>query len=332
MELLQEALRSLFHLDNFVWMNIGLLIGVIFGAVPGMTVILAIVLFLPFTYSLGPIQSFMFLLGIYCAGGYGGSISAILIHTPGTPHATATMLDGYPLKEKGQAHKALNVALQASTFGGLLSAVTLLFFAPQIAKFAERVGTPEYFLVCLFGLTIIAGVSGKSLLKGIIACCFGLFIETIGIDPMAGSTRFIFNNINFYSGFDLVICLIGLFALSEILQKNKPEKQIQIKGLPNDKGKISAQEYKRMSLPALISAFIGIAIGIIPGTGASEASFFSYNIAKNMSKHPEEFGKGAIEGIAAPETANNAVTGATLIPLLTLGIPGDGAVAIMMGA
>lgn len=332
MEFLQESFRLLFHLDNFIWMNIGLFIGVIFGAVPGLTVILAIVLFLPFTYTLGPIQSFMFLLGIYCAGGYGGSISAILIHTPGTPHATATMLDGFPLKERGEARKAMNIALQASTFGGLVSAITLLFFAPQVAKFAEHVGTPEYFLVCLFGLTIIAGVSGKSLIKGIIACCLGLFIETVGIDPMTGSTRFIFNNINLYSGFNLVICLIGLFALSEILMKNKGEKQTQIKGVPKSKGKITAAEYKRMSLPSFISAIIGVVIGIIPGTGASMASFFSYNVAKNISKKPEEFGKGSIEGIAAPETANNAVTGATLIPLLTLGIPGDGCAAIMMGA
>ncbi len=335
MDLFIEGFKQLFVFSNFIFMNIGLLLGMVFGAIPGLTVILCIVLFLPFTYTMDPVQSFMFLLGIYCAGGYGGSISAILIRTPGTPHATATMLDGYPLTQKGQAKKALNIALQASTFGGILSAVVLLFFAPQVGKFAQKMGTPEYFLVCAFGLTIIAGVSGKSLITGIISGALGLFIATIGLDPMTSNTRFIFNNINLYSGFDLVICLIGLFALSEVLSKSKRSNQVRISSMASLKlqdGRITKQEYKRMAIPSLMSALIGVIIGIIPGTGASMASFVSYDRARQMSKHPEEFGHGSIEGIAAAETANNAVTGATLIPLLTLGIPGDGAVAIMLGA
>lgn len=332
--MITQGAKLLLNIPNFIWMNLGILLGTIFGAIPGLTVILCIVLFLPFTYTMGPIQSFMFLLGIYCAGSYGGSISAILIKTPGTPHATATMLDGHPMAKRGQAQKAMNIALQASTFGGIFSALVLIFFAPQVARLARKMGTPEYFLVCLFGLTIISGVSGKSLIKGIIAGCIGLFVSTIGIDPMTGSTRFIFQNINLYSGFDLVICLIGLFALSEILAKSERSSTIKSDAsmLKKENGKISREEYKRMSLPAIISSIIGVIIGIIPGTGASMASFFSYNTAKNMSKHPEEFGNGSIEGIAAAETANNAVTGATLIPLLTMGIPGDGCVAILLGA
>lgn len=335
MDIFLQGFQEFFHLSSFIYMNIGLLLGVIFGAIPGLTVILCIVLFLPFTYSLGPVDSFMFLLGIYCAGSYGGSISAILIKTPGTPHAVATMLDGYPLTQKGQGKKALNIALIASTFGGIFSMLVLLFFAPQVAKFAQKLGTPEYFLVCAFGLTIIAGVSGKSLIKGIIAGALGLFISTIGLDPMTGTTRFIFNNINLYSGFDIVVCLIGLFALSEILKRG--EKVEALSGdtdeiLKKDSGKITKEEYKRMALPSIVSAIIGVIVGIIPGTGAAEASFFSYDRAKKMSKHKEEFGHGSIEGIAAAETTNNAVTGATLIPLLTLGIPGDGSVAIMLGA
>lgn len=334
MDLFVQGFQLFFNIQNFIWMNIGLLLGVVFGAIPGLTVILCIVLFLPFTYTMGPIQSFMFLLGIYCAGGYGGSISAILIKTPGTPHATATMLDGYPLSQRGESKKALNIALQASTFGGLFSAFVLLFFAPQVAKFAQKMGTPEYFLVCLFGLTIIAGVSGKSLIKGIISGSLGLFIASVGIDPMTGSTRYIFNNINLYSGFDLVICLIGLFALSEVLSRGKRSQKIKSDSekLKKENGKISKAEYSKMSIPAFISAVIGVIVGIIPGTGASMASFFSYNTAKNISKTPKEFGNGSIEGIAAAETANNAVTGATLIPLLTMGIPGDGCVAILLGA
>ncbi|QTQ13143.1 tripartite tricarboxylate transporter permease [Treponema parvum] len=334
MDLFIQGFKVFFNIPNFIWMNIGLLLGVIFGAVPGLTVILCIVLFLPLTYTMNPIESFMFLLGIYCAGGYGGSISAILIKTPGTPHAAATMIDGYPMSQRGQSRKALNIALQASTFGGFFSALALLFFAPQFAKFAQKMGTPEYFLVCLFGLTIIAGVSGKSLVKGIISGALGLFISSVGLDPVNGQPRYIFGNINLYSGFDIVICLIGIFALSEILARGKREEILKAdaKILKQDKGKISKAEYKLMALPSLISAAIGVVIGIIPGTGATMASFFSYNNAKNMSKTPEKFGDGAIEGIAAAETANNAVTGATLIPLLTMGIPGDGCVAIMLGA
>ncbi len=328
-----DALKLLFDITNFIYMNIGLLLGMIFGAIPGLTVLLCIVIFLPVTYTLEPIPSFMFLLGMYCAGSYGGSISAILIHTPGTPHATATMLDGYPMTERGESKKALHIALSASTFGGLFSAFILLLFAPQVARLSENLGTPDYFLVCLLGLTIIAGVSGESLMKGVVSGAFGLFIAMIGLDPMTGTTRYTFNNINLYSGFNLTVCLIGLFALSEVLKKGNDSGIKTGKPGKEDKSwKISRPEYKRMALPSLLSALIGVVIGIIPGTGASEASFFSYNAAKNISRHPEEFGHGSIEGIAAAETANNAVTGATLIPLLTLGIPGDACVAVLLGA
>ena len=328
-----EALSLLLDINNFLYMNIGLFLGMVFGAIPGLTVLLCIVIFLPFTYTLSPIPSFMFLLGMYCAGSYGGSISAILIGTPGTPHATATMLDGYPLCRMGKAKKALHIALSASTFGGLFSAFILLLFAPQVASLADNLGSPDYFLICLLGLTIIAGVSGKSLKKGIVSGAFGLLISLIGLDPMTGRTRYIFNNINLYSGFDITICLIGLFALSEVLRKGAVTKVVDKSVLKSDGSwKIGKDEYKRMALPAFLSAIIGVVIGIIPGTGASEASFFSYNSAKNISKYPDEYGKGSIEGIAAAETANNAVTGATLIPLLTLGIPGDACVAVLLGA
>ena len=328
-----EALGLLFNIESFLYMNIGLFLGMVFGAIPGLTVLLSIVIFLPFTYSLPPIPSFMFLLGMYCAGSYGGSISAVLIGTPGTPHATATMLDGYPMSMKGQGRKALHVALTASTFGGLFSAVVLLLFAPQVAALADNLGSPDYFLICLLGLTIIAGVSGKSLKKGIISGSIGLFISLIGLDPMTGTTRYIFGNINLYSGFDITICLIGLFALSEALKKGGEGNSGFKTCLKADESwKLKREDYRKIALPSLLSALIGVVVGIIPGTGASEASFFSYNNARNISKHPEEFGKGSIEGIAAAETANNAVTGATLIPLLTLGIPGDACVAVLLGA
>ncbi|WP_105616811.1 tripartite tricarboxylate transporter permease [Vallitalea okinawensis] len=359
-ENLISGFKEFFTIGSFVFMNIGLLLGVVFGSIPGLTVMLCIVLFLPFTYSMSAVHSFMFLLGIYCAGSYGGSISAILIKTPGTPHATATMMDGYPLSQKGQSKKALDIALYASTFGGIFSALVLLFLAPQVAKAAMKIGSPEYFLICVFGLTIIAGVSGKSLLKGMIAGCLGLFVSMIGVDAISsGTMRFAFGNVYLYGGINLVIALIGLFALVEIFQSitrkspvvsevkmssdnrngnkgkflnRKKKYRLKRKSVETDEENLSLTECKNIVRPAFISSLIGVIIGIIPGTGASMASFLSYDTARKMSKKPELFGHGSKEGIAAAESANNAVTGATLIPLLTLGIPGDGAVAVMLGA
>lgn len=333
LEFIAPASALLFTLENILWINLGVFIGAVFAAVPGLSVILCVILFLPLTYQLSAIPGMMFLLGIYCAGGYGGSVSAILINTPGTPHAAATMLDGHPLSQKGRTKAALKIALYASTFGGVFSALMLLFLGPQVAKVAAQLGTAEYFMVCLFGLTIIAGVSGKSMLRGLVAACLGLLISCIGADPMTSYDRFTFGIPRLYLGLDLAICLIGLFALVEILAKSEKIKGMHLDARKvKDNGEITKDERKRMVRPTILSSLIGVMVGIIPGTGASEASWFSYNTAKNMSKHPEEFGHGSVEGIAAAEAANNAVTGATLIPLLTLGIPGDGTVAIMLSA
>lgn len=325
----------LFTLENIIWINLGVFIGAIFAAIPGLSVILCIILFLPVTYTMSAIPGMMFLLGIYCAGGYGGSVSAILINTPGTPHAAATMLDGHPLSKQGRTKAALKIALYASTFGGIFSALVLLFLGPQVAKVSAMLGTAEYFMVCLFGMTIIAGVSGKSLIKGIIAACLGLLVSCVGADPMTSYDRFTFGVNRLYLGLDTAVVLIGLFALVEVIGKSalkKDELNLKAGEIGDDDGKITKEEYKRMIRPVIVSSIIGSCVGIIPGTGASEASWFSYNTAKNMSKHPEEFGHGSVEGIAAAESANNAVCGATLVPLLTLGIPGDGCVAIMLSA
>ena len=334
MEYIIPALANLFHIENFIWINLGVFIGSVFAAIPGLTVILCIILFLPFTYQMTAIPGMMFLLGIYCAGGYGGSVSAILINTPGTPHAAATMMDGYPLNQKGRTKTALRLALRASTFGGIFSALVLLFLAPQVARFAAQLGTPEYFLVCVFGLTIISGISGESLIKGVISACIGLLVSCIGADPMTGRPRLVFGIDRLYMGLDLAICLIGLFALSQVLTQAEGKKERVILDTSQLKkiDRITKEETKRTIRPMLVSSIIGVIVGIIPGTGASIASWFSYDRARSMSKHREEFGKGSVEGIAAAESANNAVTGATLIPLLTLGIPGDGVVAIMLSA
>lgn len=322
--------------SSFIYLNIGLFLGLIFGSIPGLTVMLCLILFMPFTYSINAIESFMFLLGIYCAGSYGGSISAILIKTPGTPHAAATMLDGYPMAASlGQPKKALELALYASTFGGIFSALLLLFLAPQVASIAMKFGPPEYFILCMFGLFIISGVSSDSLPKGIIAGCLGLLLSTVGMDSISGTFRFTFDNFNLFGGLGLVVVLIGLFAIAEILSHarlRKPEgffKQVQ---LPRDTDKGLNKEELTTLIPTMMrSSIIGSIIGAIPGTGASMASFLSYDTARRKSGNPEQFGKGSSEGIVAAESANNAVTGATLIPLLTLGIPGDASVAILVG-
>ena len=297
------ATGLLFTLENILWINIGVFVGSVFAAIPGLSVILCVILFLPVTYTMTAIPGMMFLLGIYCAGGYGGSVSAILINTPGTPHAAATMLDGHPLSRQGRTKAALKIALYASTFGGVFSALMLLFLGPQVAKIAAQLGTAEYFMVCVFGLTIIAGVSGKSIIRGLVSACLGLLISCVGTDPMTSYDRFTFGIPRLYLGLDLAVCLIGLFALVEILAK--AEKKLGELRLDtakmHDDGKITRQEFKRMIRPVLMSSLIGVMVGIVPGTGASEASWFSYNTAKNLSKHPEEFGKGSVEGIAAAE-------------------------------
>ena len=334
LEYIAPASALLFTFENILWINIGVFIGAIFAAIPGLSVILCVILFLPVTYQLTAIPGMMFLLGIYCAGGYAGSVSAILINTPGTPHAAATMLDGHPLSKMGRTKVALKIALYASTFGGVFSALTLLFLGPQVAKVAAQLGTAEYFMVCLFGLTIIAGVSGKSIVKGIMAACLGLLLSCVGSDSMTGYDRLTFGIDRLYLGLDLAVCLIGLFALVEIMAKAEgvvSNIKLNLRKKIDD-GILTKDEKKRIIRPIFLSSIIGVIVGIIPGTGASEASWISYSQAKNMSKHKEEFGKGSVEGIAAAESANNAVTGATLIPLLTLGIPGDGTVAIMLSA
>ncbi len=329
-----NGFSEFFNIYSFIYLNLGLFLGLIFGSIPGLTVMLCLVLFLPFTYSLDVISSLMFLLGIYCAGSYGGSISAILINTPGTPHAAATMLDGHPLSKNGKTLIALNTALYSSVFGGIFSALVLLFFAPKIATFALSFGPPEYFLLCVFGLLIISGVSSGNILNGFISACFGLIVSTVGMDSISGTFRFTFGNFNLYSGMNLVVVLIGLFAISEVMRNTvngfKLTGDLLSKDYRNEND-LTFKSFYKVKKTLIRSSIVGTFIGCIPGTGASMASFLSYDLARRNSDRKSDFGKGSVEGVAAAESANNAVTGATLIPLLTLGIPGDAAVAILLG-
>ena len=335
MENFLGGLQILAQWQNFLIIPLGLIIGIVVGAIPGLTSDLGIILCIPLTYGMEPTMAILMLLAIYCGGTYGGSITAILINTPGTSANAATLFDGYPMTKKGKAFKALQMALFASTVGGLISAFALLFLAPLIAKITLLFGPAEYFALAVFGLSVIAGVSNNSIFKGLIGACIGLFMATVGIDSISGTTRFIFGQQRLMAGIDLIIALIGLFAISEVLMKSQYDPKTDHKTISASaitKDKITKEEYRRCRKPIALGSLIGVIIGATPGTGGGLAAFIAYNQTKQMSKHPETFGQGEIEGVAASESANNGACGATMIPMLTLGVPGDGATAILMGA
>lgn len=330
-----DGLAILAQWQNFLIIPLGLAIGIIVGAIPGLTSDLGLILCIPLTYGMDPTMAILMLLAIYCGGTYGGSITAILINTPGTSANAATLFDGYPMTQKGKAFKALQMALFASTIGGLISALSLLFLAPPIAKITLLFGPAEYFALAVFGLSVIAGVSNKSIFKGLIGACIGLFMASIGQDNISGVARFVFGQGKLRAGIDLIIALIGLFAISEIMMKSQynpktDHKVVSASAITKDK--ITKAEYKRCWKPIGIGSLIGVIIGATPGTGGGLAAFIAYNQVKQASKHPETFGQGEIEGVAASESANNGACGSTMIPMLTLGVPGDGSTAILMGA
>ncbi len=334
-QLILNGIRDTFTVYNILFILAGVFVGIVFGAIPGLSTDLAVVLFLPLTFNLDVLPGILLLLGIYCGGTYGGSISAILIGTPGTNTAVATVFDGYPMAQKGQARKALSMALFASTVGGLISAFILLFTAPYISGFVLKFGPPEYFCLAVFGLSIIAGVSGNSLLRGLIMGCFGFFASCIGVDASSGATRFTFNNVYMMKGLALLPVLLGVFALPNILNQIYSKGYLKIFGKsPEMDKKDGLTRQERLScMPVIMrSTFIGCIIGAIPGAGAAIAAFMAYNEGKRTSKRGHLFGTGEIEGVAAPESANNAVTGCSLIPLFTLGIPGSIVAALLIGA
>jgi putative tricarboxylic transport membrane protein len=323
---------NLFSLESVLFINFGIAVGIVFGALPGLTATMGVALFLPVTFGLEPLPGMLLLLGIYCGGTYGGSITAILIKTPGTPASAATVLDGYEMARKGHAGKALDIALVCSTIGGIISAFVLLFLAPQIARIALRFGSPERFMLAMFGLSIICTLSGRHLFKGLISAAFGLFVASIGLDPIEGLPRFTFGINEFMAGVGIIPALVGLFAISEILNKVCIGDAAEEDKAALTKERMTLAELRGCSKDIVKSSIIGTVIGAIPGTGAAIAAFLSYMEARRSSKTPGKFGTGHINGVAAPEAGNNGVTGATLIPLLTLGIPGDVVTAVMLGA
>ncbi|PKL24614.1 MAG: Tat pathway signal protein [Spirochaetae bacterium HGW-Spirochaetae-3] len=314
---------------------LGVLVGIIFGSIPGLSATMAVVLFLPMSFGMDPINGISLLVGLYLGGISGGLISAILLKIPGTPSSIATVFDGGPMADKGEAGRALGVGILYSFIGGLISILALVFISPTLAK-VTLVFTPvEYFAIAIFSLTIIASLSGKSLLKGLLGGLFGIALSMVGMAPLDSLTRFTFGNYQLFSGFDIVVILIGMFAVTDIMQAGFERKHLadrmrkttfELKGFG-----ITLKEFRGQIVNMVRSALIGIGIGILPGIGGSTAGLLAYTAEKNSSKHPEKFGTGIIDGVIASETANNAVIGGSLIPLLTMGIPGNTVTAVFLG-
>ncbi|WP_024821306.1 tripartite tricarboxylate transporter permease [Aminobacterium mobile] len=333
MTALIQGLIGAFQPEAILFTAAGTVLGIIFGALPGLTSTMAVALLIPVTFGLSPVAGMGMLMGAFCGGTAGGSISSTLLRIPGTPASICTTFDAYPMAQKGQAGLALGTSILVSLIGGLFSAGILMFIAPKLARFALGFGPTEYFSLAVLGLTVIASVSSKSLLKGVIAGFIGVFISFIGTDPVTGMVRYSFGIPNLLSGLNLLPVLIGLFAVSKALEDaetiGSSVKLTSNKGLKGEfPSFITLLERKWIILS---SAVIGTIVGILPGAGCSIASFVSYDQAKRLSKTPEEFGKGCIDGVIASETSNNAVTGGALVPMLTLGIPGDSTTAVMLG-
>jgi len=334
-EFLLPALVHVFEPQSLLVLLAGTVAGLIIGALPGLSSTMGVALAIPLTFGMDPKTGLMLLGAVYCSSVYGGSLTAILLRTPGTDASIATTFDGFPMTQQGLAGKAIGMSTTASLAGGLLSAAALLFIAPFLAGLALKFGPSEYFLVGLFGLSVIVSISSGSYLKGLIAGSFGLLVATAGMDNFTGYPRFIFNNDSLLDGIPILPALIGLFSLSQAIkiavnnQKtivlNPGDLTISDRILPEKK------DMKQTWKTILRSSLIGVVIGIMPGAGTSIASFLSYNEAKRASKDPSSFGKGNIEGVAASEAANNAVTGGSLIPALTLGIPGNAVTAVFIG-
>lgn len=328
---MNEALTLLFTPAVLFAVAIGTLAGIIVGGMPGLTATMAVALLIPTTFSLDPAVGLVLMGGVYCGAMYGGSIPAILLRTPGTPAAIATSLEGYPMTQQGKGGQALKVSVIASFSGGMFSAFILLISAPLLAKFALRFGPPEYFLLALMGLAGIVSLTDEdsSLFKALIAGLLGMIIATIGTDPISGSLRYTLQIRDLYDGVAFMPALIGLFSIIQMMelagqQNHKVEtnslKTIKREPMPKGMGKYIA-----------LGSGVGTVVGVLPGEGATIAAFLSYNVARRFSKFKSLFGKGNPEGIAAAESGNNGCVGGSLVPTLTMGIPGNSVAAALMG-
>lgn len=329
---LLQGFTIVFEPMNLFVLLLAVFIGFLGGAMPGISGTMLIIILLPITYGMAAEPAFLLLTGIYAAAVFSGLISAILFRTPGTPEAIVTVFDGYPMTKKGKAGQALGIGIFSSAVGGVLGTIALIFLTPPLATLALKFSSPEFFALAVLGLTVVASLSGGDLVRGILGVLFGLFIATIGMDSITGTARFHFESSHLMSGIDLIPILIGLFAISEVLRKSGEDHTIQQKFEKVKTQIFESKIIKRISGTLARSSLLGIFIGILPGVGATTASMLSYSEAVRWSKRPKEFGTGIPEGIAAPESANNAAAMGAMVPLLALGIPGSATTAVILGA
>lgn len=330
---LLHALPDVFAWANFAAVIIGVIAGIVVGAMPGLSATMAISVLVPFTFGLEPLVALGLMAGIYNGAMYGGAIPAVLLRIPGTPAAVATTFDGYPMAQKGEGGFALQVAVVSSAIGGVASAFALMLLAPPLSKVTLLFGPSEVFWVAVFGLASIIFLLGGNPIKGLISACFGVFVSVIGSDPIYGNDRYTFGQLEMLDGIHIVILLVGLYALPPVIDLLETPLKTGVNSAKLGTEPIwkAMPRMKGFWKTWLRGSFIGIWIGILPGAGGSMAAFMSYNEARRGSKNPEKWGEGEPEGVAAAETANNADTASALIPALTLGIPGTAVAAVMLG-
>lgn len=312
---------------------VSVMIGVSAGMIPGLNASVTVAILLPVAYGMDAVSAMVFFFGVYAGAQYGGSVSAILINTPGTTAAAATTFDGYPMSRNGEAGRALGIAAIASGMGGLFSVLILILFAPPFAQFALNFGPAEFAAISIFGLSLVSAVSGDSLAKGLVGTAFGVFIATIGRDPVSGYSRFTFDTLLLTDGVNFIAALIGLFAFSEILRNVETiHEAVEGFGQRVESTFPTISDLRESMRVIVLGMFVGSFVGTLPGSGSTLGSFINYGVAQRIARRGKEFGSGVIEGVAASESANNAATGGAMIPLLTLGIPGSGTTAVMLGA
>ena len=332
MEDIVKGLSLILEFENIILILGGVLIGVLVGALPGLSSPMAIALLIPFTITLDPVAAIAMMAALYCAGTFGGSITAILINAPGAPPAVATALDGYPMAKNGEPGRALGLAAVSSVLGGIFSLIVFIFAAPLLAQVALKFGPQEYFGLAIFALSMLATMSGKSSIRNLISGCVGVLIGTIGIHLTTGVERFTFDVPELEEGISFVPVLIGLFAVSELFKQsetlNSVVDRIHAKALRLP----TIAELKKLKYTILRSSGIGTFIGILPAEGSTVAAIMGYNEARRWSKNKDQFGKGSPEGIVGPEAANNSAAGGAMVPTLALGIPGSGSTALILAA
>ena len=334
MEIIHQLLIALPHVLTptvILAMMFGTAVGIAVGALPGLSATMGIAVLIPLTFVMEPLTGLGIIAGIYNGAMYGGSIPAILLRIPGTPAGIATVFDGYPMAQQGHGKLALRISLASSSLGSGVSAIVLILLAPPLAALALKFGPADYFWLAVFGLTTIAVLLSDSPVKGLISACFGLVVGMVGIDPLSGVERFTFGSLHLLSGINIVVLLTGLYAIPPAIDLVVKKPSVDTSDLPPT---LEHESFRWSSLiPVWIrSSIIGVAIGIIPALGGNVAALFAWNEQRRVAKDQEKYGKGAPEGLAAPECANNADTAATLIPALTLGVPGNAVAAVILGA